>query len=473
MKLHFLGAARQVTGSMYLLELEDYQVLIDCGTDMERDIDYNEPLENKSFFSFDASLVNLVVLTHAHIDHSGNIPMLYREGFEGQVLCTSPTAELAELLLIDSAHLHLRKLKAAQGESRKKNKQMDRLLKRGDLYLEKDVENAVDNFVTLAFNKKFTIIPGLELTFIPAGHLLGAAHAYFSIKEHGETKTICFSGDLGRKNYPLHIDPQPVPQADYLICETTYGNRIHEDKEEAIDALARIIQETCIDKPGRLIIPAFSVGRTQAVLFTLNRLIEERNFPAVRVFTDSPMGRGSTKIYAKYVSYLNPEARAFQKEYDDLFDFENLKFLQTDKESKAIKNYNEPCIIISSSGMISGGRVEQHIADNISNSYCTILLIGYAADGTLGRELLAGTNLIRVRDREYRVNATIRKIDVFSGHADKNGLLDFVKNQNSSTLKKIFLSHGEEESMLEFREDLNQLGYKDVVLPTKNESFQL
>jgi metallo-beta-lactamase family protein len=473
MKLHFLGAARQVTGSMYLLELEDYQVLIDCGTDMERDIDYNEPLENKSFFSFDASLVNLVVLTHAHIDHSGNIPMLYREGFEGQVLCTSPTAELAELLLIDSAHLHLRKLKAAQGESRKKNKQMDRLLKRGDLYLEKDVENAVDNFVTLAFNKKFTIIPGLELTFIPAGHLLGAAHAYFSIKEHGETKTICFSGDLGRKNYPLHIDPQPVPQADYLICETTYGNRIHEDKEEAIDALARIIQETCIDKPGRLIIPAFSVGRTQAVLFTLNRLIEERNFPAVRVFTDSPMGRGSTKIYAKYVSYLNPEARAFQKEYDDLFDFENLEFLQTDKESKAIKNYNEPCIIISSSGMISGGRVEQHIADNISNSYCTILLIGYAADGTLGRELLAGTNLIRVRDREYRVNATIRKIDVFSGHADKNGLLDFVKNQNSSTLKKIFLSHGEEESMLEFREDLNQLGYKDVVLPTKNESFQL
>lgn len=473
MKLHFLGAARQVTGSMYLLELEDYQVLIDCGTDMERDIDYNEPLENKSFFPFDASLVNLVVLTHAHIDHSGNIPMLYREGFEGQVLCTSPTAELAELLLIDSAHLHLRKLKAAQGESRKKNKQMDRLLKRGDLYLEKDVENAVDNFVTLAFNKKFTIIPGLELTFIPAGHLLGAAHAYFSIKEHGETKTICFSGDLGRKNYPLHIDPQPVPQADYLICETTYGNRIHEDKEEAIDALARIIMETCVDKPGRLIIPAFSVGRTQAVLFTLNRLIEERNFPAVRVFTDSPMGRGSTKIYAKYISYLNPEARAFQKEYDDLFDFENLKFLQTDKESKAIKNYNEPCIIISSSGMISGGRVEQHIADNISNSYCTILLIGYAADGTLGRELLAGTNLIRVRDREYRVNATIRKIDVFSGHADKNGLLDFVKNQNSSTLKKIFLSHGEEESMLEFKEDLNQLGYKDVVLPTKNESFQL
>ncbi|MHA8066155.1 MBL fold metallo-hydrolase RNA specificity domain-containing protein [Aquirufa sp. ROCK2-A2] len=473
MKLHFLGAARQVTGSMFLLELDEYKVLIDCGTDMERDIDYSEPIENKSFFPFDASLINLVVLTHAHIDHSGNIPMLYREGFEGQVLCTSPTAELAELLLIDSAHLHLRRLKAAQGESKKKHKQMDRLLKKGNLYLEKDVENAVSNFVTLAFNRKFTIIPGLELTFYPAGHLLGAAHVYFSVTENGETKTICFSGDVGRKNYPLHIDPQPVPNCDYLICETTYGNRIHEDKEEPIDALARIIHETCIEKPGRLIIPAFSVGRTQAVLYTLNKLIEERNFPAIRVFTDSPMGKSSTKIYSKFLSYLNPEAREFQKEYDDLFDFENLKFLQSDKESRAIKNYHEPCIIISSSGMISGGRVEQHIADNISNSYCTILLIGYAAEGTLGRELLAGNNLIRVRDREYRVNATIRKIDVFSGHADKNGLLDFVKQQNPKSLKKIFLSHGEEESMLEFSESLYDLGYNEVILPTKNESFVL
>jgi metallo-beta-lactamase family protein len=225
--------------------------------------------------------------------------------------------------------------------------------------------------------------------------------------------------------------------------------------------------------PGRLIIPAFSVGRTQAVLYTLNRLIEERDFPAVRVFTDSPMGKSSTKIYSKYLSYLNTEAREFYKEYDDLFDFENLKFLQTDKESRAIKNYHEPCIIISSSGMISGGRVEQHIADNIGNSYCTILLIGYSADGTLGRELLAGSNLIRVRDKEYRVNAKIRKIDVFSGHADKNGLLDFVKQQNPKTIKTIFLSHGEEESMLEFRGELNQLGFQDVILPIKNESFEL
>ena len=474
MKLQFLGAAKQVTGSMYLLELEDgYKILIDCGTDMEREIDFETPIINKSFFPFDASLINLVVLTHAHIDHSGNIPMLFREGYEGQVLCTPPTADLTELLLFDSANLHLRRLKAAQGESNKKHKQMDRLLRKGDMYLQKDVENSLENFVTLQFNKKFTIKPGLEITFFPAGHLLGAAHLYFSITEGDEIKTLGFSGDIGRNNYPLHIDPQILPPVDYLICESTYGNRIHEDKVSPMDAMEAIIKETCIDKPGRLVIPAFSVGRTQAVLYTLNRLIEERNFPAIRVFTDSPMGRSSTKIYAKYLSYLNPEARSFQKEYDELFDFDNLVYLQSEKESNAIQNYHEPCVIISSSGMITGGRVEKHIADNISNSYATILLIGYSAEGTLGRQLLAGSETIKVKDREYKVNARIRKIDVFSGHADQLGLLSFIKNQQIDKLKKVFLTHGEEESMLEFRHEIQKLGFNEVILPAKNETYLL
>jgi len=474
MKLQFLGAAKQVTGSMYLLELEDgYKILIDCGTDMEREIDFETPIVNKSFFPFDASLINLVVLTHAHIDHSGNIPMLFREGYEGQVLCTPPTADLTELLLFDSANLHLRRLKAAQGESNKKHKQMDRLLRKGDMYLQKDVENSLENFVTLQFNKKFTIKPGLEITFFPAGHLLGAAHLYFSITEGEEIKTLGFSGDIGRNNYPLHIDPQILPPVDYLICESTYGNRIHEDKVSPMDAMEAIIKETCIDKPGRLVIPAFSVGRTQAVLFTLNRLIEERNFPTIRVFTDSPMGRSSTKIYAKYLSYLNSEARSFQKEFDELFDFDNLVYLQSEKESNAIQNYHEPCVIISSSGMITGGRVEKHIADNISNSYATILLIGYSAEGTLGRQLLAGSETIKVKDREYKVNARIRKIDVFSGHADQLGLLSFIKNQQVDKLKKVFLTHGEEESMLEFSQEIQKIGFKEVILPAKNETYLL
>lgn len=474
MKLHFLGAARQVTGSMFMLELDDYKILIDCGTDMERTIDYSQPAESsKSFFPFDASLVNLLILTHAHIDHSGNIPMLYREGFEGQILCTSPTADLTEILLYDSASLNLRKLKAAQGDSRKKQKKMDNLLKKGDLYLNKDVDDAIKNFVCLQFNRKFQIIDNVWVTFYPAGHLLGAAHVVLEVLEDGISKSIGFSGDIGRKDYPLHVDPVAIPEVDYLVCETTYGNRLHEDIDSPLESLGKIIRKTCVDKPGRLIIPAFSVGRTQAVLFTLNQLIEEHNLPPIRVFTDSPLGRSSTKIYSKYLSFLNQEAKDFAKENDSLFDFENLVFLQTEKESEAIKNYREPCIIISSSGMVSGGRVEQHIANNIENSYCTILLIGFAAEGTLGRELLGGMKTLQIKTKEYRVNAQIRKIDVFSGHADQKGLLEFVRQQNPLKIKNVFLSHGEEQSMLDFKNKLEEFGFNHVILPEKNQTFDL
>ncbi|MFC0182319.1 MBL fold metallo-hydrolase [Pseudarcicella hirudinis] len=263
MKLTFWGASRQVTGSMYLLELgsaetfDDYKILIDCGTDMEREIDYGQPLTSQSFFPFEASQINLVLLTHAHIDHTGNIPMLYREGYEGQVLCTSATAELTDLLLHDAAILNLKKIKKAEGESRKKAKKMDRLLKKGDLYLEKDVNDALHNFVTIQFRRKFKIRDGLEVTFIPAGHLLGAAHIILTVTDNGERKTICFSGDIGRRNYPLHIDPEQIPEVDYMLCETTYGAREHEDRMSPEDALADVITRTCINMPGRLIIPAF------------------------------------------------------------------------------------------------------------------------------------------------------------------------------------------------------------------------
>lgn len=476
MKLHFHGAARQVTGSMYVLELaDDYQVLIDCGTDMDRNHQAQDPNQEipSQFFPFEPSLINVVVLTHAHIDHSGNLPMLYREGYEGQILCTPPTADLTELLLYDAASLHARRLKAAQGESKKKQKKMDYLLRRGDLYLERDVQTTNQHLVSINFNRRFCIKPGLWMTFIPAGHLLGAAHVLFEIEEEGELKKILFSGDIGRKNYPLHIDPQTVPAVDVLICESTYGNRRHEDKEEPVDALEKVIRRTCIEQPGRLIIPAFSVGRTQAVLYCLKKLIEEKQFPAIRVFTDSPLARNSTRVYNKYISYLNPEAREFQEEHEALFDFENLVYVGTEKESQAINNYREPCIILSASGMISGGRVEYHVAQNISNAYAGILLIGYSAEGSLGRELLAGKESIRIKDKEYKVNAEITKIDVFSGHADLDGLLEFVQQQAPQKLQKIFLVHGEEHSMENFKSALEAKGYQDVILPEKHACFSL
>lgn len=475
MNLQFLGAARQVSGSMYLLEVDDYRILIDCGLDLERKIEFQpNPVEFRDrYFGFEASMINLVVLTHAHIDHSGSIPILYREGFEGQILCTPPTADLVGILLYDSANLNLKKVKAAQGNSNRKKKKMDFLLQKGDLYFPREVDDTLENFVTLNFNRKFRITDTISLTFYPAGHLLGAAHVFFEITEEGQKKTLAFSGDIGRINYPLHVDPVKLPEADFLIMESTYGNRIHQDTESHSDALYKIIKSTCVDKPGRLIIPAFSVGRTQAVLFTLNQLIEEGKIPPIKVFTDSPLGKSSTKIYQKYISYLNQDAKDFYNEVDSLFDFENLVFMATEKDSHSIDNFREPCIIISSSGMISGGRVEHHIAQNLENSYATILLIGYAADGTIGRDLLEQKDTIIIKNKEYKLNAKIEKIDVFSGHADKNGLIDFVNHQNKEKLKKIFLTHGDNNSMLDFQRELEDLGYKEVICPEKNEIFDL
>ncbi|MFN8356403.1 MAG: MBL fold metallo-hydrolase [Spirosomataceae bacterium] len=473
MKLTFWGAARQVTGSMYLLELpeHDYRILIDCGTDMERDWHAEEA--SSALFPFEASSVNLVLLTHAHIDHSGNIPNLYREGFEGQILCTPPTYELTELLLYDAAHLNQQKLKKAQGDSKKRRKKLDRLAKKGDLYFEKQVKESVDNFVTIAFNQRFKIINGVHVTFIPAGHLLGAAHILLEIVEEGQKKTICFSGDIGRKNYPLHIDPATVPQVDYLLCETTYGGRQHEDKLSPEEALADVIQRTCIDKPGRMIVPSFSVGRTQALLYTLNRLYTERGFIPIKVFSDSPLAHRSTKVYQRNLKFLNKEAREFQEENDSLFDFDNLQIIESEKASRMISNYNEPCIIISASGMVQGGRVEQHVAANISNPYCTILMVGYAAEGSLGHRLLEGQNTIRIKGKDMPVNASIERIDVFSGHADCQDLLRFVRMQSPQQLKKVFLIHGELQSMVTFQQTLKSEGYDEVVIPDRGQTFEL
>jgi metallo-beta-lactamase family protein len=472
MKLTFWGAARQVTGSLYLLEVQDeYRILIDCGTDMERNLDEEEP--ERAFFPFEPSSINLVLLTHAHIDHSGNIPNLYRDGYEGQVLCTSATLDLTKLLLVDAAHLHQKKLLRATGDSKKKKKKMERLNRRGDVYLEKQVDEAVENFVTIPFEKRFKIREGLDVTFYPAGHLLGAAHIVLRVTEGGETKTIGFSGDLGRKNYPLLVDPAPLPPVDYLICESTYGNRNHDSAETPEAALADVIKRTCIDIPGRLIIPAFSVGRTQALLYVLNRLYTLQGFEPIKVFSDSPLAFASTKVYERNVRLLNDEARRVYEETESLFDFANFKYIESEKASRAVSNYGEPCIIISSSGMIAGGRVEQHVAANLNNPYCTILLIGYAAEGTLGWRLMNGQNTLQIRDKEYQVLANVEKIDVFSGHGDLNDLLAFVGQQSRETLRQVFLVHGDASSMEAFRERLQTEGYPNVEIPTKGQTYEL
>jgi metallo-beta-lactamase family protein len=472
MKLTFFGAARKVTGSMFLLELEDdYRILIDCGTDLSS---YNSSTEKNKFgnFPFDASLLNTVFLTHAHIDHSGQIPNLYVDGFEGQVLCTYPTIELTELLLHDAANLNAKQFKRVE-RSHKKSKKWKGIETQG-LYLRKQVEEAIGNFVPIPFLQKFKFKDNGFVTFYPAGHLLGAAHIVIEVLENGILKKIGFSGDIGRKNFTLLNDPQKLPQVDYLIMESTYGNRTHIDKESPEVLLKQIIEESCLEITGRLIIPAFSVGRTQCMLYTLNKIYEDHNIKPIKVFTDSPLARASTKVYEKFRKTLNKEANDFYEENENLFDFENLHYLETDQASKAVSNHTEPCIIISSSGMIKGGRIEHHIEQNIENPYATILMIGYATEDSIGGKLLAGDiKELSINNKKFDVRAKIRKIDVFSGHGDLNDLIFFAENQDKSKLKNLFLVHGEINAMENFKNTLENRGISNVVIPFQNQIFEL
>jgi metallo-beta-lactamase family protein len=477
MKIGFWGAARQVTGSMYMLTLDgDYKILIDCGLDFEKERNEKEipgfSREAGHIFPFEPSEINLLLLTHAHVDHSGNIPNLVKEGYEGQILCTQPTMELSGLLLEDSARIHKFKLNAIHGKGKKIKPHVLKKISAG-LYLESHVKESMDRFVSLAFNRRFRVHENLYITFIQTGHLLGAASILVEARENGKWIKIGFSGDIGRRNYPLLKDPDPFPEVDYLICESTYGNRNHTGEESPEAILEEVIKSSLIDFPGRLIIPSFSVGRTQSLLFTLNRLQVAKKFPEIKVFTDSPMAQKSSRLYEKYRSYLNEEARNFYEENDSLFDFENLHYVQDLKSSKAISLYPDPCIIISSSGMIQGGRIENHILSNLENPFSTIFMIGFSAEGTTGFELLSGARSVVVKGKKLEVKARILKTDVFSGHADLRGLMAFVEQQKPENLKKLFVVHGEAEVMEDFRKTLEWAGYPQTYAPGWGEEFEL
>lgn len=461
MKLTIWGAAKQVTGSMHLLQLEDYNILIDCGLDYEKDT-YQE--ENQ-YFPFDPSSIDVVILTHAHIDHSGNLPTLVRLGFEGQILSTPPTADLTELLLLDSVNVFIGKQnKRTKGKRGRSGPQ--------PLYLHKHVNDTMDRFVTIAFDKEFRLNSNVSLTFIPVGHLLGAAAVVLTLQDKGVEKKIAFTGDIGRSNYPVLVDPQPLPQVDYLVSESTYGGRLHSKEVTLQDKLIETINESCIKYPGRLIIPAFSIGRTQALVYSLNKIFSSGLLPPVKIFVDSPLATFATDIYRKHHHLLNQESQDFYSKQGDEFEFDELSYVQDKRESMSVSNYHEPCIIISSAGMLEGGRIQDHLYYNIQNYYCTILFIGYCAKGTLGDRLLRGDPIVRLRNRDLMVYATIQKTDLLSGHGDHNDLVNTVKQQDANKLKAVFLVHGEMKSMTLLGEALTELGYQ-VNLPEKGETFEL
>lgn len=446
------GAAEQVTGSMHMLELHDgYKILIDCGLDY----DNKKKAYENDHFPFDVEDIDLILLTHAHIDHSGNLPTIVKHGYSGQILSTAATRDLAELLLSDSVNVFVERSKKKKHHHKRKSFHE---FHEKPLYLHKHVMDTMDRFVTIPFEQRFEIRKDINIRFIPTGHLLGAAAIEIKVMEEGEEKTIVFSGDIGRKNYPILSDPKYIEGCDYLICESTYGGRLHTNDRTIEEVLVETIEQTCIKQPGRLIIPAFSIGRTQALVYSLHKIFKDKKLPKIDVFVDSPLGMAGTEVYRKHHALLNDEAQDFFSKFGDEFEFDGLKYVETLKESKQISNYFEPCIIISSAGMLEGGRIQDHLYHNIQNYYANILFIGYCAKGTLGRRLLDGAPIVKINGRDLSVFAGIKQTDLFSAHADHEGLLNYIKSAKGDRLKKVFLVHGEKESMEALQANVELMG---------------
>ena len=469
MRLTFWGAARQVTGSMHMLELAGgTRILIDCGLDYEN----RKEFENKNAnFPFQASEIDLLIITHAHIDHTGKVPNLIKQGFAGEILCTGATLELSDFLLHDSLNIQRMEMqKKRKQSSRKKGK-----VKFGNipqpLYAKKHIVDMIQMARTLEIGENYKFNDEVMVSFHTSGHILGAVSARLEVKEEGKTKVIGFTGDLGNYRSKLVPDPIPMKGLQYLISESTYGGRKHiTDSRLAEEFILEEVLDACVKRGGKVVIPAFSVGRTQAIIFTLHQLYREGKLPNIKIFTDSPLAIKSTKVYQYNMQYLNEEAKQFQSKYGSLFDFPLLHVIEDERQSEILSVLPEPCVIISAAGMVEGGRIQMHVRNNVGHDENTILIAGFCAEGTLGDRLLSGQDFVEIDHRKRPVRAVIKRTDVFSAHPDHPQLLDYFERSNDGQLKKLFLVHGDATQMDSLAADVKGC---EVVTPNKGQWFDL
>ncbi|HET9570340.1 MAG TPA: MBL fold metallo-hydrolase [Bacteroidales bacterium] len=466
MKITFHGAARTVTGSKHLITLDNgKKLLLDCGMFQGMGKE-TYPLNRE--LGFDAREVSYMVLSHAHIDHSGLIPLLVKYGFNGKIYGSEATLDLTAILLKDSAHIQ-------EADTKFLNKK--RLAEGRDLveplYTTEDVDDAVLLFEPLPYDKPFVIDENIEVELFDAGHIIGSATVFLKITENGKLTRIGFSGDVGRYNDPILRSPQTFPQVDYMLIESTYGNRLHDKIEETPEHLRELIVETCIDKRGKLIIPAFSVGRTQELLFALNELELNNRLPNVKYFVDSPLSVAATNVVKKHPECFNRAVQKILKFDNDPFDFRGLHFIEDKRDSQAINDIKDPCVVISASGMAEAGRVKHHIANSIGNPKNTILMVGYCAKNTLGARLKEHPTEVSIFGDVFKVRADIRQIESMSAHADYNDLCQYLSILDPENVKRVFVVHGEPEVQDEFRERIIRKGFRNVVIPEKGESFKL
>ena len=461
MKIAFHGAARTVTGSKHLITLKNgKKYLLDCG--MFQGMGRETDALNRQW-GFEPMEVTHLILSHAHIDHSGLIPKLVKDGFNGKIFCTPATKDLTSILLEDSGEIqeddvkYINKKRAAEGQPYLQ-----------PLYTVQDAKNSVGKFVSVEYGDWYSVDENVELLYTDAGHIIGSAAVHLKIKEDGKITRISFSGDVGRYRDVILRSPEVFPQADYVLLESTYGNSLHDVHLTTPDQILEWIDKTCIRKKGKLIIPAFSVGRTQEILYSLNQLEVERRLPDLDYFVDSPLSIEATEVVKRFPKYFNKTIQKLLETDNDPFSFKGLKYVKTVDQSKLLNFRNEPCVIISASGMADAGRVKHHISNNIENSRNTILMVGYCEPRSLGGRLMAGAKEVGIFGVRHEVHADIGSIRSMSAHGDYEDLSQFLACQNPKEVQRLFLVHGEYDVQVQFKDRLLKKGFLDIEIPERH-----
>ena len=447
MRIQFLGATRTTTGSMFLLEVNRQRLLLECGLFQGRRA---ESIERNRNLPFDARQIDAVVLSHAHIDHCGNLPNLCRQGFTGNIYCTFATRDLASIMLEDSAEIQ-----RADAEFVSKKRAKQNLPPVEPLYSATDAEKAVRQFVAVNYDRPMPVADGVTVTFRDAGHILGSAQVVFDLREGDRSYRYLFSGDVGRGRDDILRDPQPVEDVDFLQVESTYGGRDHSEKANSVVEMGRAVRET-LARNGKVIIPSFSVGRTQQIVYELHQMTDDGSLPKVPIFVDSPLSVNATEVYRLHPECFNDSIYRYLRQRANPFGMENLTYIRELAHSMKLNDLKEPAIIISASGMCEAGRIRHHLKNHIGNANNLVLFIGYCAEHTLGAQILSGRNPVNIFGEPQPVRARIASFDTFSGHADRHELGRYVEALNGR-LKKIFIVHGEESQSLAFAETLKTL----------------
>lgn len=468
MKIKFCGAARNVTGSNHIVILEDgTKIMLDCGL-FQGNSQGDWPKNNRWFIP--PSEIDYLVLSHAHIDHSGRIPKLVKDGFRGKIICTHATLSLATIMLLDSAFIQETEVNQWNKRQQKKNPKFKDF--RAPLYTVEDAQDCMENFISVGYEKWFNLNNKISVLFRDTGHILGSASVTLKIKEGRSTRMVGFTGDIGRPDRPIIKDPIPMPPVDYLICESTYGDKLHKSAPEEFDKLLEIIKNTCLEKRGKLIIPAFSIGRTQEIVYILDQMENQGLLPKIPIYVDSPLAVEATDIYRSHPECFNKDLHKYLMNDPNPFGFKNLKYISSVEESKSLNTTSNPCIIISASGMGNAGRIKHHLFNNLGNAKNTVLIVGYCSPETPGGLLRAGKTSLRMFGEEVLVKADIEVMDSFSAHGDKKEMLDFISNQKK-TAKTIFLVHGEIDVQKEFKYYLLDKGFKHIEIPQEGQEYPL